>query len=320
MSRILVTGADGFIGQAVCRTLAERGHHVIAGTRAGAFVAEASDSCRLGDLGQFGPLKQWVTPPDAIVHLAARVHVMADQSTDPLAAYRQVNVEGTRRIAEAAERDGVKRLIFLSTVKVNGEATTGRAFSEADDPNPEDPYGQSKWEAEQQLAEIASHGRLETVILRVPLVYGPGVKANFLSLIKLCDTPLPLPFGTITENRRSFLYRENLADAIALTLENAAASGRTFMVSDGPAVSTADLVRSLRTALGRGLRLFSLSPVLLRAALSLAGKASIADRLTDSLEVDNSAIIRDLSWQAPWTWDDGIAATVDWYRRTSEAR
>lgn len=320
MSRVLVTGADGFVGRSVCRTLADKGHHVIAGTRTGAFVPEASDICRLGDLGHSGPLDPWGTPPDAIVHLAARVHVMAEQSMDPLSAYRQVNVEGTRRLAEAAERDGVKRLIFLSTVKVNGEATTGRAFTEADDPKPEDPYGQSKGEAEIQLAEIAARGKLEIVILRVPLIYGPDVKANFLSLLKLCDTLFPLPFGAITENRRSLLYRENLADAIALTLEHQDAPGRTFLVSDSPALSTADLVRGLRTALGRPVRLFPVSPGLLRAALSLAGKTSTAERLTDSLEVDSSAIVKDLNWQAPWTIDEGVAATADWYRRTSGGR
>jgi nucleoside-diphosphate-sugar epimerase len=239
---------------------------------------------------------------------------MAEQSMNRLSDYRQINVEATRRLAEAAERDGVRRLVFLSTIKVNGEATNGKAFKETDKPNPEDPYGQSKWEAENQLGEIAARGRLETVILRVPLIYGPGVKANFLSLLKLCDTPIPLPFGAIIENRRSLLYRENLADVISLALEHKDAPGRTFLVSDRPELSTADLVRRLRTALGRPARLLPLSPDLLRVGLSIARKGSICGRLLNSLEIDSSAIVKDLGWQAQWTVEDGMAATVEWYR------
>lgn len=232
------------------------------------------------------------------------------------AEFRRINIEGTRSLAEAAEREGVQRLAFLSTAKVNGEATTGRPFSKADRPSPEDSYGKSKSEAEQLLNEIESSGRLETVVLRVPLTYGPGVKANFLSLLKLCDTHLPLPLGAIADNRRSLIYVGNLAAAIAEVLQHPNATGKTFLVSDGAPVLTADLVRTMRAALERPARLLSIPPGLLRLALSLVGKAAVADRLTGSLEIDNGAIVKALDWHATWTMQAGIAATAAWYRST----
>lgn len=316
MSRVLVTGANGFIGRAVCTALAEGGHHVIAGTRSGDTVASAQESRRLGDLAHPEGTDRWVSKIDAIVHLAARVHAMTETSLASLGAFRRVNVDGTRSLAEAAARHGVRRLVFLSTVKVNGEATNGRPFSEVDPPDPQDPYGISKWEAEQVLADIGSRNRLETVALRIPLVYGPGVRANFLSLLKLCDTPFPLPLGAISENRRSLIYVGNLVDAISVALRHPNAAGKTFLVSDGAPVSTTELVRTLRAALERPARLISISPGLLRVALSRVGKAAVADRLTGSLEIDNGAIVKALDWQAPWTMRAGIAATAAWYRNT----
>ena len=316
MMRVLVTGADGFIGRAVCIALADDGHHVVAGTRSGCTDVGAHENRQLGDLGQPKETDRWVANIDAIVHLAARVHVMTEKSSDPLAEFRRVNVEGTRTLAEAAERVGVQRLVYLSTVKVNGEATTDRPFSEEDSPNPGDSYGKSKWEAEQLLADMGSHGRLETVSLRVPLVYGPGVKANFLSLLKLCDTPFPLPLGAITDNRRSLIYVGNLADAISGALRHPNAAGKTYLISDGAPVSTAELVCSLRAALDRPARILSISPRLLRQMLLLVGKEAVAERLTGSLEIDDGAIMKDLGWHAPWTLQAGIAATAAWYRNT----
>ena len=314
MIRVLITGADGFVGRAVCASLVKNGHHVIAGTRLGKTVGGAHEMRRLGDLGHASEVDSLVAGTDAIVHLAARVHVMNDRTADPLAEFRRVNVEGTRALAEAAERGGVKRLIFLSTVKINGEVTTGQPFSESAAPNPQDSYGKSKWEAEQLLANVGARGQLETVTLRVPLVYGPGVKANFLSLLKLCDTNIPLPFGALTDNKRSLIYVHNLADAIAEALVNKVAAGKTFLVSDGAPVSTAALVNTMRAALERPARLWSISPRLLRGTLSLVGKASAAERLAGSLEVSSDAIIKHMGWRPPWSLQAGISETVSWYR------
>ena len=312
--RVLVTGADGFVGTAVCAALAERGHHVIAATRNGARVPDADEARLLGDLAQLGDADALVSDAEAIVHLAARVHVMDDMAADPLAEYRRVNVAGTRRLAEAAARRGVGRLVFLSSVKVHGEATPDRAFTEDDAPDPQDAYGRSKWEAEQALAEIAARDGLETVTLRAPLVYGPGVKGNFLSLLTLCDSRRPLPLGGVTKNRRSLIYVDNLADAVCTTLEHANAAGEIFLVSDGLPVSTAVLVRGLRTALGRPDRLLPVPPRLLRLALATIGRGGAADRLTGSLAVDVSCIRTTIGWRAPWALQAGLTATADWYR------
>jgi len=318
MSRILVTGADGFIGRAVCAALAEKGHHVIAGTRSGETVAGASENRRLGDMTHPEGTDGWVSKTDMAIHLAARVHVRSDTSLASLGAFRRVNVDGTRALAEAAARRGVRRLILLSSVKVNGDATADRPFTEADLPDPQDAYGTSKWEAEQLLEDVGARNPLETVILRVPLVYGPGVKGNFLSLLKLCDSSLPLPLGGLTGNRRSLLYTGNLTNAISVALQHPKAAGRTFLVSDGAPVSTAALVQTLRAALDRPPRLFTLSPGLLRLALSVIGKSTAADRLTRSLEINSSEIAETLGWQAPFTLQAGMAATAAWYRASSK--
>jgi len=320
MSRILVTGADGFIGRAVCAALAEKGHHVIAGTRSGGAVAGASENRRLGDMAHPEGTDGWVSQTDMAIHLAARVHVRSDTSLASLGAFRRVNVDGTRALAEAAARRGVRRLILLSSVKVNGDATADRPFTEADLPDPQDAYGISKWEAEQLLEDIGARNPLETVILRVPLVYGPGVKGNFLSLLRLCDSSLPLPLGGITGNRRSLLYTGNLTNAIFVALQHPKAAGKTFLVSDGAPVSTAVLVRTLRAALDRPPRLFTLSPGLLRLALSLTGKSAAADRLIRSLEINSSDITETLGWHAPFSLEAGMAATAAWYRAASKNR
>lgn len=323
MMRVLVTGADGFVGTAVCRALAEADHRVVAATRKGIGAPGVDEARRLADLADLRDPDGLVRGVDAIVHLAARVHMMDNCANEPLAEYRRVNVEGTRRLAEAAARAGVKRLVFLSSIKVNGERTTGRPFTEDDAPDPRDPYGQAKWEAEQQLAGIADRAGLEVVILRAPLVYGPGVKANFLSLIALCDTALPLPFGAITHNRRSLLYVRNLADAIRAALSHPGAAGQTFLVSDGAPVSTAALVRELRLALGRPVRLLPVPPELLRSAMSALGRASEAGRLLDSLVVDASRIHEALGWHVPWARQAGLLDTASWYgeeRATARTR
>lgn len=316
--RVLVTGATGFIGSSLCRVLAADGVEVIAGVRRdrGAPGAPGAEVRVLGDLGVAADLSAALDGVDAVVHLAARAHVMAEGAADPLAEYRRINRDGTRRLAEAAVAAGVARFVFLSSVKVNGEATHGEPVTEDDTPAPQDAYGVAKWEAEQALAAASAGGAIETVVLRAPLVYGPGVKANFLSLLRLCDTGLPLPLGGIDSNRRSLIYLGNLTDALRRALVHGAAAGRTYLVRDGEDVSTAGLVRRIRRALGRPPRLAPVPPGALRAALVIAGRRATADRLLGSFAVDSGRIGRELGWIPPYTLDQGLHATVNWYRGT----
>lgn len=313
MTRVLITGAGGFVGSALCRVLAVAGFDVIAGTRDGSPPATGTETRRIGDLDDAGLLADAVSGLDFVVHLAARAHVMADDESDPLAAYRSANVDGTRLIAEAAAAAGVRRMVFLSSVKVNGERTGVRPFTEQDPPAPEDAYGISKCEAEQVLATAASAAALQTVILRSPLVYGPGVRANFLSLLRLCDSALPLPFGAVTGNKRSLIYLGNLTDAIRHALIHDGAVGGTYLVCDGEDLSTADLIRRIRQALDRPARLLPVPPALLRAALAAVGKGAMADRLIDSLAVDSSRFRAAMGWRPPFGVADGLAATAAWF-------
>jgi nucleoside-diphosphate-sugar epimerase len=296
---ILVTGSDGFVGAALCKALAAEGP-VIAATRV-----------TLGDLGADAPPEELFRGIDAVVHLAARAHVMRDRADDPLAAFRRVNVEGTRRLIDAAARAGVRRLVYLSSVKVHGEASPGRAFTEDDPPRPGDAYAISKFEAESIVA--AAGTRLQTVILRAPLVYGPGVRANFLQLIRLCDTAVPLPFGAVN-NRRSLIFLGNLVDALQRAVAAPAAAGRIYLVRDAEDLSTPDLIRRIRRTLGRPAGLFPFPPVLLRAAAAVTGQRAAAERLLGTLTVDDGRIRRELSWQPPVGVDTGLAATMAWYR------
>jgi nucleoside-diphosphate-sugar epimerase len=314
VSRVLVTGAGGFIGTSLCRFLSDRGFDVVAGMRDETVSVGTYPIVRIGNLGDMSVLADAVAGVDFIVHLAARVHIMSETTSDPLAEFRRANVEGTRLLAQAAGRAGVKRLVFLSSVKVNGERTDGAPFTEDDPPAPADPYGVSKWEAEQALGEVAAADGLETVILRCPLVYGPGVRANFLKLLKLCDNALPLPVGAITGNRRSLIYLDNLTDAIHCALTHEAAAGRRYLVRDRDDVSTAELVRRIRAALGRPGRLVPVPSGCLGAVLKLAGKRPVADRVLGSLAVDDARIGRELGWTPPFTMLDGLTATIAWYR------
>ncbi|MBT5048669.1 MAG: SDR family oxidoreductase [Rhodospirillaceae bacterium] len=316
MTRVLVTGAKGFVGRAVCRRLQAARFDVVAAVRDDKATVEADETRYLGDLTKSEDFDRHLSGCDVVVHLAARVHVMNDPSTDPDVLYSEMNVAVTKRLAEAALRLGIKRFVFLSSIKVNGDETTLAPFTEADPPNPQDAYGRSKQAAEQILMGMATQTALEPVILRVPLVYGPDVKANFLSLLKLCDSSMPLPFGAISENRRSLIYVENLADAIATAIDHPNAGGQIFLVSDGPPVSTASLVAAIRAAFGRPNGLIPVPPGFLRFLLSLIGKSATTDRLTGSLEIDDSLIRQKLGWTPPATFKEGLAATIGWYRDT----
>ena len=311
--RVLITGANGFVGRALGRELLRRGRRVRAAVRRDAGLP---DGCEVRVVGDLGPDTDWsaaLEGVDAVAHLAARVHVMRERAADPLAAFRRTNVEGTLRLARSAAAAGVRRLVFLSSVKVLGEATPDGPFTDSSPVNPQDPYGASKREAETGLFELAARSGMEVAILRPPLVYGPGVKGNFLSLLRLIDRGVPLPLAAI-DNRRSLLYLGNLVDAVDLCLSHDGAAGRTFLIRDGEDLSSAELVRRLAAALGRRARLFSLPEGVLRLAANCIGRRAAAQRLLGSLTVDDRRIRSELDWQPPFTVDQGLAETAIWWR------
>lgn len=306
---ILVTGASGFVGQALCAELLRHGYFV-----RGAVRQVEGRAALQGEpvvVGAINAATDWTAALggcDVVVHLAARVHVMDDKAVDPLAEFRETNTEGTLNLVRQAADAGVKRFIFISSVKVNGEGRDA-AYLESDTPAPADAYAISKWEAEQGLQRIAADTGLEVVVLRPPLVYGPGVKANFLRLMQLVQKGWPLPLGAI-RNRRSLLYLGNFVDAIRLCVEHPAAAGQTFLLDDGEPVSTRVLIRAVAQAMGRPARLFAVPVRLLELAGALLGKRAAVDRLTGSLWVDSSPIRVRLGWTPPFSMTEGLAATV----------
>lgn len=248
---------------------------------------------------------------DIIVHLAARVHVM-DGGGSSWDEYRRLNVTGTSRLAKAAAGKRVQRFIFLSTVKVNGEESL-TPYKETDTPSPQGPYGISKWEAERELRKIESEHGLETVILRPPLVYGPGVKANFLNMLKLVESGIPIPFASI-RNRRSFVYLQNLIDAICLCARHPEAAGSTYLVSDGRDVSIPELIQMIASRLKSRTALVPCPVPLLGLLGRIGGKRGEVSRLTGSLQVDISKIKNNLGWEPPHEMEQGIEETVRWYK------
>lgn len=310
VNSIAVTGANGFVGQALCaealvREVAVRG--IVRSTfsllpNVNNIVVDNIDS--MTDWG--GGLKGC----DVVVHLAARVHVMRDTSDDSLAEFRQVNVACTEHLARSAVAAGVKRFVYVSSIKVNGEETqSGQSYSEQSIPAPQDPYGVSKWEAEQVLHQVAKETGLEVVIVRPPLVYGPDVKGNFAQMISVVAKGLPLPFASVN-NKRSLIYVKNLVDALILCATHPAAAGNTYLVSDGEDVSTSDLLRKLSVAMCKKSRLFSCPIILLKLAATAFRKSDQVERLLGSLQVDGSKIRRELGWVPPFSMDDGLKATV----------
>lgn len=243
---------------------------------------------------------------------------MKDHAADPLGEFRRVNREWTERLARLAAEEGVQRFIFLSSIKVNGEESK-TPFTEQDLPHPRDPYGISKWEAEQALAAVSAEMGLETVVIRSPLVYGPGVGGNFLSLLKLIRSGLPLPLGLVG-NRRSLIYRENLVDSLIACVREPRAVGQTYLVSDGEDLSTPDLIRRIARVMGRSVRLWPVPVLLLRWGGSLLGQRGAVERLTGSLQIDSFKIRRELGWSPPWSVDDGIEETVAWFLKLGSQR
>ena len=310
MMRVLVTGATGFVGRHLCTALVERGYAVRAAVRSegGNFAFEQAVVGEIDARTDWGAALEGV---DAVVHLAARVHVMrGDKSLD---SFVRTNALGTQRLATEAARRTVRRFVYLSTVKVNGEKTGDRPFTAADEPHPEDAYGISKCLGEQYLREIAAKTRLQAVIVRAPLVYGPGARANFLRLMQLVDKGLPLPFGAI-DNRRSLVNIWNLQDLLVNVLTNDAAPGRIWMVSDGDDLSTPQLVQRIATAMGRTARLVPVPESVLRLCGSMIGARAAIARLCNSLTVDVATTCADLAWSPPVSMNEALARTAHWYR------
>lgn len=304
-SSVLVTGATGFVGRVLCDQLIASGLAVIPAVR---FRTGLPNEAVVGDIGSSTDWRLVLAGCDAVVHLAARVHLVQDNAHDSLALYREVNTEATLNLARQAAEAGAKRFVFISSVKVNGVGRDA-AYRETDVPAPADAYAISKWEAEQGLWRIARETGLEVVILRPPLVYGPGVKANFLRLVQWAHKGWPLPLGAI-RNRRSLLYLGNLVDAIRLCVEHPAAAGQTFLLDDGDAVSTPDLIRAVAHAMGRTARLPAVPVSVIEFAGMFLGKRAAVARLTGSLWVDSSLIRSRLNWTPPYSMEAGLAATV----------
>lgn len=310
--RFLVTGATGFVGQCMLGALRERGYGVRAALRRGP-AAPAVDSVVVGDIGPETPWDEALAGIDVVVHLAGLAHLPPDATQAQKDQFQRINTQATLALARACSDSGVRRLVFVSSVKVNGERTTQAAFTEADPPQPCDAYARSKWAAEQGLREIATETGLEVTVVRPPLVYGAGVKANFLQLMRWVDRGVPLPLASI-DNRRSLIGVENLADALISCAVHPDAVGETFLVSDGDDVSTPQLVRRLATAMGREARLFGCPATVLRWLGGLSGRGARMNRLLDSLQVDTSKIRDRLGWQAPVAMEQGLAAAVHWFK------
>ena len=308
---VLVTGANGFVGQAVCAEAVARGFVAGAATRSPCRFLCETENIVVGDIDAKTHWQAALSGREAVVHTAARVHVMAETAGNPLDEFRRVNVQGTLNLAEQAAAAGVRRFVFMSSIKVNGEATQpSHPFTADAAPAPFDAYGISKMEAEQGLRDIAFQTGMEVVIIRPPLVYGPGVKANFAAMMRWLRRGVPLPLSAI-HNQRSLVALGNLVDLIVTCLTHSAAANQTFLVSDGEDVSTTELLRRMGQAMHCPARLIPVPAGLLMQAAALVGKGDMAQRLCGSLQVDIEKTRRLLDWQPPLTLDQGLKKAAE---------
>ncbi len=311
---ILVTGATGFVGKAVVQRLLdeEESRCVAVAVRRGG--KQWPDRVRQSVTGDLASSTEWAVALEgvsAVVHCAARVHVMADTAANPLDEFRRVNVQGTLNLARQAAAAGVRRFVFVSSIKVNGESTQlGSPFTADDVPAPLDAYGVSKMEAEQSLRALASQTGMEVVIIRPPLVYGPGVKANFAAMMRWLQRGVPLPLGAI-DNRRSLVALDNLVDLVVTCVDHPAAGNQTFLVSDGEDLSTTQLLGRMARAMGKSARLIPVPAVWLQVGAALVGKPGIAQRLCGSLQVDIEKTRSLLRWVPPISVDEGLRRAAE---------
>jgi nucleoside-diphosphate-sugar epimerase/GT2 family glycosyltransferase len=312
--RFLVTGANGFVGQYLCAELLRQGQTVRAAVRSANSSVDKSEVAVIGAIDGETNWADALRGVDVVIHLAARVHVMKDSAADPLAEFLKVNMQGTVNLAHQAAAAGVRRLVYVSSIKVNGERTSEtQPFSESDIPNPQDAYAISKWRAEEALHRVARETGLEVVILRPPLVYGPGVKGNFSRLLAAVDKGIPMPLASV-HNKRSMIYLGNLVSALIACASHPAAAGKTYLVRDGEDVSLPELIRQIAAGLGKPPRLFHVPVMLLRGSGRLVGKSDSTGRLLDSLRINDDMVRGELGWKAGFTLQQGLQATADWYK------
>ena len=313
---VLVTGATGFVGSRLVVKMSEAGFSVIRALRRAGSV----EGVVVGDIDGQTDWREALQGVDVVVHLAARVHIMDDQASDPLAEYRKTNLDGTLKLAEAAVEQGVRRFVYLSSIKVNGEsADADHPFTEADTPQPQGAYAVSKWEAEQALMAFAQRSGLEVVIVRPPLVYGPGVKANFQKLMGIVAKPYPLPLASVN-NRRSLLGLENLVDFIVLCVTHPEAANEVFLVADAEAPSTPELIRKIAALRGMHCRLVCFPPALLRLAGKILHKNAMVSRVCDSLVIDAAKARELLGWQPRVSLDEELQRTLIAYAEASDSQ
>lgn len=311
MGNLLITGANGFIGRALISKLALQTNHFIRASVRKKIIQFPNQIEVYENMDASGNIN-WtdvLKDIDIVVHLFARVHVMDDKVADPLLEFRNINVNATIAFAKKAAKQGIKRFVFLSSVKVNGESTFNKPFSEFDLPHPQDAYAISKWEAEEALKKISKDTGMELVIIRSPLVYGPNVKANFLKMIQYVKRGIPLPLGAI-QNKRSLIGIDNLVDFILTTISHPKAANQTFLISDDEDISTTDLLRRIGKHIGKPARLIPLHPRILSFLFNILGRQDFGDRLLGSLEVDITKAKKLLAWSPPKTLDESLRVTV----------
>lgn len=316
MVNFLITGANGFIGKSLCTELARQGHSVRAAGRTANSLIEGVEVVALGSIDGETDWTRALRDVEVVIHLAARAHVLRENAEHPLQEFRTVNVAGTEHLARCAATSGVRRLVYISSIGVHGLHTEpGTVFSETSGINPHNAYTLSKWEAEQSLSRLSAETGLGVVVVRPPLVYGAGVPGNFALMLDALAKRMPLPFASI-HNQRSLIYVGNLIDALIACAIHPYAVGQTYLVSDGEDISTPDLLRRLGTAMGIPARLLPCPAALLKFAGRMTGKTEQIERLLSSLQVDSDKMRRDLNWRPPYSLQQGLQDTADWYTNT----
>jgi len=308
----LITGATGFVGGAAVQELCHRGEQVVAAVRTYSdSLPTAVKQVQVGGLSASTDYTEALQAVDVVIHTAARVHIMDDDASNPLAEFRKVNVEGTLNLARQAADAGIQRFVFISSIKVNGESTElGKPFAAEDSITTQDPYGLSKWEAEQGLFQIAKETGMQVVVIRPPLIYGEGVKANFAKMMDAIAKGLPLPLGAV-HNQRSLLALDNLVDFIVLCTHHPKAANEVFLIADGEDVSTTELLQKVAKAMGKKARLMPVPVGLMTFVAKLLGKEDVANRLFGSLQVDSTKARALLGWKPVVTMDEQLKKIVE---------